>query len=111
MCDLLWSDPMEPGPDGSYADEYYMDNQAGALLALWFFFPVSDPVCVVVQKGRGCGQLFGPQAVEDFVADNSLVCIVRAHEVMREGFREYRFKQPVSKLLFCVCFSLTKKDN
>ena len=36
--------------------------------------------------------MFGPQAVQDFVDDNSLVCIIRAHEVMKEGFREYRFR-------------------
>lgn len=66
-CDLLWSDPM----DGEIVDEYYACN-----------------------SGRGCGQLFGPVATKDFLEDNSLVCIIRAHEVQKEGWKAIRFADP-----------------
>jgi serine/threonine-protein phosphatase 2B catalytic subunit len=73
MCDLLWSDPLEMDSSmkpQEFREEYYRDN-----------------------AGRGCGQMFGPAAVRDFLDDNEVVCIIRAHEVMKEGFREYRFME------------------
>lgn len=69
-CDLLWSDPLDESavdassPDAlrAFQEEYYTDN-----------------------TGRGCGQLFGPQAARDFLVDNELVCVLRAHEVQKDG--------------------------
>ncbi len=62
-----------------FAEEYYEDNLS-----------------------RGCGQMFGPAAVKDFLDDNEMVCIVRAHEVQKEGWKAHRFfheERPVPMVL------------
>ncbi len=72
-CDLLWSDPMDEShaKDSKFLEEYFSDN-----------------------LDRGCGQLFGPAAVKDFLTDNEMVCVIRAHEVQKEGWKEQRFFHP-----------------
>jgi serine/threonine-protein phosphatase 2B catalytic subunit len=65
--------------DGKYEDDYYLEN-----------------------SGRGCGQLFGPSAAKDFLEDNELICVVRAHEVQPEGWKAHRFfdtERPVPMVL------------
>lgn len=58
MCDLLWSDPEErPGWEG------------------WNESP------------RGAGCLFGKDQVLSFNAKNNLRCIVRAHQLSKEGYK------------------------
>ncbi len=62
-----------------FAEEYYEDNVS-----------------------RGCGQMFGPAAVKDFLDDNEMVCVVRAHEVQKEGWKAHRFfheERPVPMVL------------
>ncbi len=75
-CDLLWSDPLD---DAAAADAYFEDN------------------CE-----RGCGQLYGQQAVYDFLTDNEFVTLIRAHEVQKDGHRPHRFRnaaRPVPMVL------------
>lgn len=84
-CDLLWSDPLDTAPDYQAAskkgaeDEYFLDNHT-----------------------RGCGQLFGHQAVLDFLQDNEMVCVIRAHEVQKDGFRMHRFHDDSRPVPMCI---------
>lgn len=84
-CDLLWSDPLDTAPDYQPSnkkgaeDEYYSDNHT-----------------------RGCGQLFGHQAVLDFLQDNEMVCIIRAHEVQKDGYRMHRFHDDSRPVPMCI---------
>lgn len=59
MCDLLWSDPDETGPDDD-----------------WGVSP------------RGAGYIFGPRAVEAFNRVNNISLVARAHQLVMEGFME-----------------------
>jgi serine/threonine-protein phosphatase 2B catalytic subunit len=76
VCDLLWSDPLgEDTADGLDDDE----------MPEWFavgFEPNPD---------RGCGQVFGFEALERFLLTNSLLCVVRGHEVQKRGYHEHHF--------------------
>ncbi|CAF4617066.1 unnamed protein product [Rotaria sp. Silwood1] len=67
MCDLLWSDPIEDyGHEKSY-DEKYLFNAT-----------------------RGCSYFYTFKAVNDFLARNSLLTVIRAHEAQDVGYRMYR---------------------
>ena len=71
MCDLMWSDP-----DG--IDEYYVDIQG------WVLSP------------RGAGYLFGGNVVDTFNHNNNITEIVRAHQLIMEGYKEMFNKQLVT---------------
>jgi serine/threonine-protein phosphatase 2B catalytic subunit len=67
MCDLLWSDPVEDyGHEKSY-DEKYLFNAT-----------------------RGCSYFYTFKAVNDFLARNNLLTVIRAHEAQDVGYRMYR---------------------
>ena len=66
MCDLIWSDPMDE------ATAEYLEDDA---LEAWYAIEYTD------NPTRGCGWVFGGQAVDDFLMDNNLLTIVRG-----EGF-------------------------
>eukprot|EP00013_Stygamoeba_regulata_P020855 CAMPEP_0177647066 /NCGR_PEP_ID=MMETSP0447-20121125/10107_1 /TAXON_ID=0 /ORGANISM="Stygamoeba regulata, Strain BSH-02190019" /LENGTH=511 /DNA_ID=CAMNT_0019149637 /DNA_START=139 /DNA_END=1674 /DNA_ORIENTATION=+ len=68
MCDLLWSDPMEE------YDEFEGDD-------LFFFNDV-----------RSCSYVFSYEAACNFLDENNLRCIIRAHEAQDEGYRTYKAK-------------------
>ena len=40
---------------------------------------------------RGCGYVFGYKAIKDFLDENGFVCLVRGHEVQRDGCAEHYF--------------------
>jgi serine/threonine-protein phosphatase 2B catalytic subunit len=75
MCDLLWSDPFENAdvPDGAY-DGVPIDDQPQAA---WFGY----------NDTRQCSYVYGIEAVKQFLADNSLTSLVRAHEAQVDGFK------------------------
>ncbi|CAM9829945.1 unnamed protein product, partial [Phaeothamnion confervicola] len=74
LCDLLWADPSDdPGVTGS--DEL-SDADADAVLSGSFVF----------NRLRGCSVSFGCAAAERFLAENALLCIVRAHAVQEGGY-------------------------
>lgn len=76
MCDVLWSDPIKDDfDDGQHA------KNLSDFLSIDF---VSNPA-------RGCSFRYGYSAIVKFLATNRLVAIIRAHEVMQEGFR-YHFQ-------------------
>jgi serine/threonine-protein phosphatase 2B catalytic subunit len=68
MCDLLWSDPMEE------YDDFEGDD-------LFFFNDV-----------RSCSYVFSYEAACNFLDENNLRCIIRAHEAQDEGYRTYKAK-------------------
>uniref|UniRef100_A0A672LPA1 Serine/threonine-protein phosphatase n=1 Tax=Sinocyclocheilus grahami TaxID=75366 RepID=A0A672LPA1_SINGR len=69
MCDLLWSDPLEDfGNEKS--QEYFSHNTV-----------------------RGCSYFYSYPAVCDFLQNNNLLSIIRAHEAQDAGYRMYRKSQ------------------
>lgn len=67
MCDLLWSDPMEDEEEQMCPDALYLHNEL-----------------------RGCSYVFSYAAVRQFLAENQLTAVIRAHEAQDEGFRMFR---------------------
>jgi serine/threonine-protein phosphatase 2B catalytic subunit len=63
-CDLVWSDPVE--------------NSTGFLRGR---FPFNDK--------RNCSVTYGKKEVAIFLRKNNLKCIIRAHEVQLEGYKEH----------------------
>mmetsp|Transcript_33185 Transcript_33185/g.93006 ORF Transcript_33185/g.93006 Transcript_33185/m.93006 type:complete len:520 (-) Transcript_33185:72-1631(-) len=76
MCDLLWSDPMDE------ATAEYLEDDA---LEAWYAIEYTD------NPTRGCGWVFGGQAVDDFLMENDLLTIVRGHEVQTMGYYFHYF--------------------
>lgn len=67
MCDLLWADPMEDEEEQMCPDALYLHNEL-----------------------RGCSYVFSFAAVRQFLTDNHLAGMIRAHEAQDEGFRMFR---------------------
>lgn len=67
MCDLLWSDPMEDEEEQMCPDALFLHNEL-----------------------RGCSYVFSYAAVKQFLTDNQLTAVIRAHEAQDEGFRMFR---------------------
>jgi serine/threonine-protein phosphatase 2B catalytic subunit len=67
MCDLLWSDPVEDYGHEKSHEEKYLFNAT-----------------------RGCSYFYTFKAVTDFLARNSLLTVIRAHEAQDVGYRMYR---------------------
>ncbi|KAM4836902.1 serine/threonine-protein phosphatase 2B catalytic subunit gamma isoform [Thomomys bottae] len=69
VCDLLWADPSEDyGSEKTV--EHYTHNTV-----------------------RGCSYFFSYSAVCEFLQNNSLLSIIRAHEAQDAGYRMYRKNQ------------------
>ncbi|XP_014677380.1 PREDICTED: serine/threonine-protein phosphatase 2B catalytic subunit 3-like isoform X1 [Priapulus caudatus] len=69
MCDLLWSDPLEDfGSEKN--SEHFSHNSV-----------------------RGCSYFYSYAACCDFLAQNNLLSIIRAHEAQDAGYRMYRKSQ------------------
>ncbi|XP_042588309.1 serine/threonine-protein phosphatase 2B catalytic subunit gamma isoform-like isoform X2 [Cyprinus carpio] len=69
MCDLLWSDPGEEyGSEKS--SEHFCHNSV-----------------------RGCSYFYSYPAVCDFLMNNNLLSVIRAHEAQDAGYRMYRKSQ------------------
>ncbi|XP_073911254.1 serine/threonine-protein phosphatase 2B catalytic subunit gamma isoform isoform X2 [Castor canadensis] len=69
VCDLLWSDPLEDYGDEN-TSEHYSHNTV-----------------------RGCSYFFSYPAVCEFLQNNNLLSIIRAHEAQDAGYRMYRKTQ------------------
>lgn len=68
MCDLLWSDPLED-----------FDNEKSTTGGTFTHNSV-----------RGCSFFYSYAACCEFLADNNLLSIIRAHEAQDAGYRMYR---------------------
>ncbi|XP_075412657.1 serine/threonine-protein phosphatase 2B catalytic subunit gamma isoform isoform X3 [Tenrec ecaudatus] len=69
VCDLLWSDPSEDY-GSEKTSEYYTHNTV-----------------------RGCSYFYSYPAVCEFLQNNNLLSIIRAHEAQDAGYRMYRKTQ------------------
>ncbi|OXB77688.1 UNVERIFIED_CONTAM: hypothetical protein H355_003517 [Colinus virginianus] len=69
MCDLLWSDPSEDFGNES-SPEHFSHNTV-----------------------RGCSYFYSYPAVCEFLQNNNLLSIIRAHEAQDAGYRMYRKSQ------------------
>nr|XP_046160627.1 serine/threonine-protein phosphatase 2B catalytic subunit gamma isoform-like isoform X1 [Oncorhynchus gorbuscha]XP_046160628.1 serine/threonine-protein phosphatase 2B catalytic subunit gamma isoform-like isoform X1 [Oncorhynchus gorbuscha] len=69
MCDLLWSDPGE-----DYGSEKTQEHFAH-------------------NSVRGCSYFYSYPAVCDFLMNNNLLSVIRAHEAQDAGYRMYRKSQ------------------
>ncbi|GAA6097003.1 protein phosphatase 3, catalytic subunit, gamma isozyme, b isoform X3 [Tachysurus ichikawai] len=69
MCDLLWSDPGEDY-GSEKTQEHFCHNSV-----------------------RGCSYFYSYPAVCDFLMNNNLLSIIRAHEAQDAGYRMYRKSQ------------------
>uniref|UniRef100_A0A3B3R103 Serine/threonine-protein phosphatase n=1 Tax=Paramormyrops kingsleyae TaxID=1676925 RepID=A0A3B3R103_9TELE len=69
MCDLLWSDPGEDY-GSEKTSEHFNHNSV-----------------------RGCSYFFSYHAVCDFLLNNNLLSVIRAHEAQDAGYRMYRKSQ------------------
>ena len=67
MCDLIWSDPMDDEEEEASPDALYLHNDL-----------------------RGCSYVFSYNAVCQFLKNNNLLCLIRAHEAQDEGYRLYK---------------------
>lgn len=69
MCDILWSDPVEDESDAS------------------------EMVTYIPNTTRGCSFFFGHEAVRQFLEENHLLSILRAHEAQLDGYKMHRKRQ------------------
>jgi serine/threonine-protein phosphatase 4 catalytic subunit len=75
MCDLLWSDP---------------DGEIPPDLPPFLFSPYPSSVLDIKGWGvspRGAGYLFGADITKQFVHDNAIDLIARAHQLAMEGYK------------------------
>jgi serine/threonine-protein phosphatase 2B catalytic subunit len=69
MCDLLWADPAQ-----DYNDEVAIPTN----------------VAFTANSTRGCSFYYNYNAVSNFLQNNDLLCVIRAHEAQDNGFRMYK---------------------
>mmetsp|Transcript_4369 Transcript_4369/g.5642 ORF Transcript_4369/g.5642 Transcript_4369/m.5642 type:complete len:559 (+) Transcript_4369:761-2437(+) len=105
MCDLLWCDPYRADaypeessqPDGESEEGFdgwdSDDSEEEVVVQTTLKAPsaTGGDIRFIGNHVRGSGYIFGGAASEPFLMDNKLLMIVRAHEVMNEGYLEYYF--------------------
>jgi diadenosine tetraphosphatase ApaH/serine/threonine PP2A family protein phosphatase len=74
LLDVLWSDPIR-----EEKIEDMNDKEFESFMEIDFH---SNPA-------RGCSFIFGYKALKEFLDTNSLVCLIRAHEVQEDGFKKH----------------------
>ncbi|BFU20181.1 Ser/Thr protein phosphatase, putative [Entamoeba histolytica HM-1:IMSS-B] len=80
MCDLLWSDPLDqPHPES-------MDKRR---LEAWLNTDFVDNTL------RQTSVMYGLRGLLNFLNKNDLICLVRAHQVMEDGFKLHYFMQNI----------------
>lgn len=67
LCDLIWSDPLE---------EFGKESSGTANF--------------VVNETRGCGYFYSFKACCEFLTENNLLSIIRAHEAQDQGYKMYK---------------------
>eukprot|EP00954_Amorphochlora_amoebiformis_P017590 1320118-Amorphochlora_amoeboformis.AAC.1 len=73
MCDLLWSDPCDDDKKAAQEDS----DSEEATETDWFSY----------NQTRQCSYLYGVEAVKQFLEENNVTSIIRAHEAQGEGFK------------------------
>mmetsp|Transcript_10518 Transcript_10518/g.20192 ORF Transcript_10518/g.20192 Transcript_10518/m.20192 type:complete len:525 (-) Transcript_10518:250-1824(-) len=87
MCDLLWSDPFEDDKNGKEANEDDSDSDEEAAETTWFGY----------NKTRQCSYVYGVEAVKQFLEENKMTSIIRAHEAQVDGYK-MQMVNPQSKI-------------
>lgn len=82
MCDLLWSDPYEEEANASNPDAVNPDASSGGSKhqqesTQWFGY----------NDTRQCSYVYGVEAVKQFLKDNKLTSVIRAHEAQVDGYK------------------------
>jgi serine/threonine-protein phosphatase 2B catalytic subunit len=67
LCDLLWSDPVDR-VDGVLESDFVENDQ------------------------RGCSYYYGIKSLNTFLSKNSLLSLIRGHEVQLEGYKMFNWK-------------------
>jgi len=73
LCDLLWSDPLEP-----------KEGAAGPKV------PKKSTAPFVPNGVRGCSYFFTFEGVATFLKKNQLLSVIRAHEAQLEGYKMHK---------------------
>jgi len=76
LCDLLWSDPLEPKEDEAPATK-----PAKKAASVPSFIP---------NDVRGCSYFFSFEGAAKFLQKNSLLSVIRAHEAQLEGYKMHK---------------------
>ena len=79
MCDLLWSDPMDEEEEEYSPEALYVHNDL-----------------------RGCSYVFSYNAVCQFLVNNNLLSVIRAHEAQDEGYRLYKKSSTGFPSVICI---------
>ncbi|RNF08870.1 calcineurin A2 subunit [Trypanosoma conorhini] len=87
MCDLLWSDPLwdvenPSSVSGGSKGDYYTPGTGPSYGSTPRF---------LVNEQRGCSYLFNFSSLKHFLMKNTLLCVIRGHELQDEGYKLYRF--------------------
>ncbi|GAB5373081.1 hypothetical protein AAMO2058_001719400 [Amorphochlora amoebiformis] len=86
MCDLLWSDPHEESADNK-PEEQGSDSDEDSAETTWFGY----------NKTRQCSYVYGVEAVKQFLEENKMTSIIRAHEAQVQGYK-MQMENPQSKI-------------
>lgn len=78
MCDLLWSDPF---------DQAHPETMDKKRLEAWL------NTDFVENSLRQTSVMYGYKGLKKFLMNNKLICLIRAHQVMEEGFKLHYFTQ------------------
>lgn len=86
LCDLLWSDPLDP-KEGSAAAKLKKTSP---------FIP---------NEVRGCSYFYSFEGVATFLRKNSLLSVIRAHEAQLEGYKMHQTSDTTGFPLVITIFS------
>eukprot|EP00477_Mikrocytos_mackini_P000125 GAHX01000132.1.p1 GENE.GAHX01000132.1~~GAHX01000132.1.p1 ORF type:complete len:350 (+),score=52.21 GAHX01000132.1:65-1114(+) len=94
MCDLLWSDPYISNLDGKEIDlNNIQDDETNEVLdgddsnvKISLQVESDNKASGYMVSTRGAGVLFGPDITDQFLRNNDLEMIARAHQIVPDGF-------------------------
>lgn len=87
MCDLLWSDPFDEDGEGGHSAMSDADAVAGDRHAVTLNTSASAATWFVYNETRQCSYVYGADAVRQFLDDNKVTSIIRAHEAQVDGYK------------------------
>ncbi|ELP86656.1 serine/threonine protein phosphatase 2B catalytic subunit, putative [Entamoeba invadens IP1] len=88
FCDILWADPVT---------DKFLDEKPK-------FKQHFDKITFLENKERNCSYLFGYQAIDEFLASNNCIALIRGHQCAPEGVEMQFFGN--DDLEFPLCFTV-----